>query len=277
MLTPSPSHTITPSAFIFSAEDFMTDDESKENTMRPMDRMCSGMLQSVIVRTALAVMACLTFSGFSEAGVFKDTPADTGLVITRVSVNFDQRALLVEGRNFDTGSTPVVLLGEAVLEVRHYTTNAIAAVLPDGITAGDYLLTVTTGNAVKQTDRYDLTIGAVGPRGQQGETGPAGSQGTQGLQGPAGPQGPQGPSGILAVTVRTAQITIQGPSLREWIVYCNAGEVVTGGGLQIIDDPKLFVWKNIPLSNPAGWHLGVSNYGGATWTITGYAVCVKVQ
>jgi hypothetical protein len=45
------------------------------------------------------------------------------------------------------------------------TPNRIVAVLPAGLTVGDFLLTVTTGNGPNRQATYDLTIGAAGPAG----------------------------------------------------------------------------------------------------------------
>jgi len=50
--------------------------------------------------------------------------------------------------------------------------------------AGDYLLTVSTGNGTSQIDVWDLTIGAVGPAGPQG---PQGIPGIVGLEGQSCP------------------------------------------------------------------------------------------
>ncbi len=91
---------------------------------------------------------------------------------------------------------PRVTLGNSELPVINYSRNLITAALPQGILAGDYLLSVSTGRGSKNNDSYALTIGAVGPTGPQGEQGETGPQGPIGLTGPEGPQGPAGPQGV---------------------------------------------------------------------------------
>ena len=77
--------------------------------------------------------------------------------------------------------------------------------------------------------------------------------------------------------IRTLDFTISPNSLAERTVSCEADEVVTGGGFRITDDPKLFVWKNVPSGNGKGWSIGISNYGTSTRSVTVYAICVKVK
>lgn len=86
---------------------------------------------------------------------------------------------------------------------------------------GDYRLFVSNKDSdtytslSPSTDRYDLTIGAVGPQGPTGvtgaigPTGPAGAHGPAGPQGPAGPTGPTGPQGPTGLTGSTGA---QGPT-----------------------------------------------------------------
>ena len=45
---------------------------------------------------------------------------------------------------------------------------------------GDYLLVVSRGPSTTDTDRFDLTIGAVGPQGPKGDTGDKGEKGDKG-------------------------------------------------------------------------------------------------
>jgi hypothetical protein len=105
---------------------------------------------------------------------------------------------------------------------------SFAAGLP---AAGDYLLVVSRKNSdslddrSENTDRYALTIGAVGPEGPKGEPGPkgdtgatgqpgvagqAGAKGDTGATGPAGAPGPKGDPGPAGPegTGRTINLTI---------------------------------------------------------------------
>ena len=80
-----------------------------------------------------------------------------------------------------------------------------------------------------------------------------------------------------STTVRTSSVTV-GPTTccRTATANCNADEVVTGGGFQRADDPNLELFYSRP--NAAnGWSVSMSNYGGATRTLTVYAVCLKMQ
>jgi len=106
-------------------------------------------------------------------------------------------SITIIGEDFLFGSPLQVTLGEVGLLtiVGTPTDTMIDALLPANLAAGDYLLTVSTGNAQSQNDEYDLTIGAVGPEGPEGPKGDKGDQGPQGPQGPDGPQGIQGPIG----------------------------------------------------------------------------------
>ncbi|MDJ0833939.1 MAG: MopE-related protein [Gammaproteobacteria bacterium] len=115
---------------------------------------------------------------------------------------------------------PEVTLGNNTLQVLNYSSEQITAMLPDGIEAGDYLLTVSAGRGIRNNDSYALTIGAVGQTGPQGEVGPQGPQGEQGAQGIPGPQGPiglpgpqgeQGPQGELGPQGLAGDDGVQGP------------------------------------------------------------------
>jgi Collagen triple helix repeat (20 copies) len=94
--------------------------------------------------------------------------------------------------------------------------------------AGDYLLTVATGNGTSQIDTWDLTIGAVGPVGPQGPQGVPGPTGPQGPQGPAGPAGPQGPQGVPGPTGPQGPAGPKGPTGQVVAGTCPSGQSVTG-------------------------------------------------
>jgi len=80
-----------------------------------------------------------------------------------------------------------------------------------------------------------------------------------------------------SITVRSTQFILSPNSLQQASAPCQANEKVTGGGYQIIDDSKLFVWKNRPAANASAWDFAASNYGPDPRSGTVYAVCIKVE
>ena len=80
-----------------------------------------------------------------------------------------------------------------------------------------------------------------------------------------------------SIQIRTISNNIDPTQLFEGNVPCNEGEVITGGGVKIEDDPKLFVWKNAPSLNRNAWSVSVTNHGTVRRLITAYAVCIKVK
>ena len=106
---------------------------------------------------------------------------DKPVEITRAEVDLNTNQLTITGKHFGA-QTPTVKLEAAKLVVISNSATQIVALLPAGIQAGTYLLTIrrpTKGkvdnNAVCSQDddcqTFDITIGAAGPRG------PAGPQG----------------------------------------------------------------------------------------------------
>ena len=101
-------------------------------------------------------------------------PNQAQLVISEVTVAAPTPELLrIVGQNLDNGPNLTVTLGEfpGALVVVSATASEILAGLPAPLPAGDYLLTVSTGNGMSQRDVYDLTVGAVGPTGPPGPPG----------------------------------------------------------------------------------------------------------
>lgn len=124
------------------------------------------------------------------------------VTITEAFADVSMGEVEIYGNNF--GSSPTVSLGEfGLLNVTLPTDTKVIATLPPGILPGDYLLTVSAGNGVSQTDKYNLTIGAVGPQGAQGATGAQGPTGPAGAKGATGAQGPTGPQGVTGVQGQT--------------------------------------------------------------------------
>jgi hypothetical protein len=167
------------------------------------------MKKLCIVVVALNLIICTPLF----AAKWADTPSGKDCIITEAFVSFDddQGTITIYGQNFNCEDL-TVSLGEYgplddFIECLPHPDNLITVPLPSEITAGDYLLSVKSGNAVLDFDAYQLTIGAVGPEGPQGPQGEQGPQGPQGLpgltgadgatgsQGPAGPQGSQGVPG----------------------------------------------------------------------------------
>ena len=117
---------------------------------------------------------------------------------------------MITGENFDNCAAPEVSLpefGPSSLVVTLSTSTFIVAELPVLITDGDYRLVVTTGRKDRQSDQYDLTIGAIG---SEGITGPAGADGADGAVGPQGMKGDQGVPGIPGMQGDPGDQGIQG-------------------------------------------------------------------
>ena len=199
------------------------------------------------------------------------------LKITSVLVDFENNQILIRGLNFDNGTKPTVALGDSsyILSVCNtcYDRNLIIAEYVDPIADGDYLLTVTTGPIARQTDAYDLTVGAVGsvgPQGPQGEQGPPGPQGEKGDKGDPGPQGIQGPPGPGPEVVYVTQVGVFTAT-----AMCSTGYKVTGGG-----------YVNLSIGFSPSLTGSGPNFGGNGWTvivtslltpaIQAYAVCLRV-
>jgi hypothetical protein len=58
---------------------------------------------------------------------------------------------------------------------------------------------------------------------------------------------------------------------------CDTGELATGGGFRIVDDPSLHVWQNQPASGDTRWSVGVTNYGPVNQPGEVFAVCIKSE
>jgi hypothetical protein len=82
-------------------------------------------------------------------------------------------------------------------------------------------------------------VGLQGPAGPKGDTGATGSQGPQGPQGIQGIQGPAGPDKELQVrSVAGNSVTIPSGQTRTATASCDPDEVVTGGGIRVVDGYK---------------------------------------
>jgi len=132
--------------------------------------------------------------------------------ITKVTVNSSTNTISIFGNDFDAHVAPTVTLGDTNLTVSSFSATEIVAPLPAGMSAGDYLLTVSTGRKDRLTLRFDVAIAAADPPGSQGPAGPAGPQGPAGPPGPAGSTGPQGPAGPAGAQGPAGPAGAQGPT-----------------------------------------------------------------
>ena len=79
-----------------------------------------------------------------------------------VTIGAPNTTLEISGTDFDFGiPLEVTLAGVPATITSSTSTTITATVLTASYPAGDYLLTVSTGNGQSQDDEYDLTIGAV--------------------------------------------------------------------------------------------------------------------
>ena len=158
--------------------------------------------------------------------------------------------------------------------------------------------------------------GAQGPAGPQGEAGDQGSAGEPGAQGPAGPQGeagdqgsagqvgPQGPAGepgiVKTVTRYGPEVTPAVKAANTSYTACNTGEVVSGGGFELLGaispQTSYILQANRPsLSETApeedgeaevtvypapkdgaaanGWAVTIDNGSGPNFSFRSYALC----
>ena len=140
--------------------------------------------------------------------------------IKKVKLDYDKDLIYIYGKNFKEGThDPVLTLGDIPLSYNknEYTDTEIITNFP-AIEAGDYKLTVKTGETRHCRDRQSVKIAhdnkpscpptpcpepcPAGPQGPQGEpgpvgpAGPTGATGPQGLKGDKGDLGPEGPRGL---------------------------------------------------------------------------------
>ncbi len=116
--------------------------------------------------TARSLVGFLAFAMLTFGQV---ATAAAQVVITQVFVDDPlPNQVTIDGSNFDNGPGLDVTLGNfaAPLNIVNAAPNQIIVDLPAGLTAGDYLLSVTTGGGRNRQDGYNLTIGAAaGPVG----------------------------------------------------------------------------------------------------------------
>ena len=223
------------------------------------------------VRTvgAALLVACVTTVAITAASNDDENRRKNHLVVTAAAVDATQTTLFVEGRNFkaDTrvvlGSTP---LGGVTV---NSTGTMVTALLPPGISAGSYLLHVSTTYGESRTAEFEVTMGAVGPRGPRGPEGPHGAIGPMGPQGVPGPVGPMGPAGMgLTFTFGPDAMTgIAGTNGGSDfpMMTCPANQVAVGATARAGDDLDAFLLRCAPITSFA---LGITGIRATTGTVS---------
>lgn len=101
-----------------------------------------------------------------------------------------------------------------------------------------------------------------------------GPQGDKGDKGDTGDAGAQGPAGVLGFYSRSGMSSISAFVCDVLTVNCDAGDDVTGGGLELSTtelDPQI--------SKPdgtTGWTVGVCNTAASARDLTVYALCADL-
>jgi hypothetical protein len=134
--------------------------------------------------------------------------------------------------------------------------------------------------------------GAIGPAGPAGEKGPKGDTGAQGAKGDTGATGAQGEKGDTGATgaqgvpgvVRSYSkyhyFTVAGPATGRSDVYCDSGDIATGGGFDLwpyIDN--VYVTSSVPQSNynGEGWLVNFQNSNAGTIAnVTVIVICADI-
>ena len=129
-----------------------------------------------------------------------DAPAGS-LALHNARLDLVSGNLSIEG-NF-ARLTPLVTLNGTLVTVVTKT-DALLTVAAPPLTPGTYRLVVSDQSDSAVEDRFEWTVGAVGPKGDTGAAGPVGAIGPAGPQGPAGILGPQGPEVPLGPWARRA-------------------------------------------------------------------------
>ncbi|MGB0909698.1 MAG: hypothetical protein ACPGYT_05000 [Nitrospirales bacterium] len=254
---------------------------------------------------SIALIISMTFGASVVTAKPGATPPGDHINITEVSVDTAADTITIIGEELGFGNPLEVTLGAfgPLLIIGVPTDTEIVVGLPPDIQAGDYLLTVSTGNGQSQNDEYDLTIGAVGPQGLQGENGVPGPQGEQGppgqdgqngqdgVQGPPGPQGLPGAdgadssAGVLDVLEIVSQPLTLSQSPEEFRIACPADRVVLSAGIQgLSSDGHLLSLRTDASSTPHEEIIEVSSLleseEGPDLNISpfiGVATCGKIQ
>ena len=171
-----------------------------------MNRPSLKIARTVLAAACLLALAPAAHAQAASRASVESAAADAALV-----------NLTLTGRNFLRLRSPAVFLSghASALPVVSVSDGSLTALLPPGIAAGSYYVTLRDAgnNGIGTEDEFAFTLGAqgvagvqgpqgpqgiagaTGPRGEPGAAGAAGAQGAQGDAGPAGAPGPQGPQG----------------------------------------------------------------------------------
>jgi len=170
--------------------------EMVKNTPYQYIRGLLGMQKS---RSSVAARLSAIFLLSLSVGILASPKNENGtnLVIHSVQINYELQQIIIRGADLLVGGDPIVQIAEnAPLAVYSGTPTELVVDMPhEGIADGDYVLTVITGNGAAQQDKWNLTVGAVGPQGEQGPPGEDGANGQDGEDGQDGPQGLPGLKG----------------------------------------------------------------------------------
>ena len=218
----------------------------------------------------LFIVSSLVLS-LSVTAVPKDANGQN-LVIQSAVVDYEFQQLLIRGfdllpKGYVEGESleTIVQVNEgAPLSIVSGTPNELLLDFStDLFVAGDYLLTVKTGNGLSQQDKWNLTLGAVGPQGEKGEAGPqgeqgirggAGPQGFQGHQGEVGPMGPRGEKGETGEKGSNGHGCSVSQDSNSAIIQCGdeSSAVLAGSGTVFVF-PEGSIWGESPtISIPTG-------------------------
>ena len=143
---------------------------------------------------------------------------------TTINYSVTPNQITISGQSFGA-SAPKVVLNNATLTLISNTNTTIVANMPNGLSPGSYILTVTpknvlipaafevTNGAVGTQGPTGLTgaTGATGPVGPAGATGPAGAAGAKGAAGATGATGPAGPTGAAGPQGLKGDMGTSGP------------------------------------------------------------------
>ena len=154
-----------------------------------MKTLCQLMIFMIV-----SVVSASAFGNQGQNLVIQSAVIDYELQQLRIT-GFD---LLPKGSDKGASLETIVQVNEGIpLNVVAGTPNELLLDFSvENFNAGDYILTVKTGKGPSQQDKWNLTLGAIGPQGDRGDEGPQGERGIQGEKGDRGDAGPQGEQGI---------------------------------------------------------------------------------
>ena len=116
-------------------------------------------LKWIVLQCGIVVLSIIMVFPFALAADKAENPAQ--LKMHYIDVNLGANTIFIDGVNFTKAKgVPVVTLkglNDMVLTIGPYTDTTLQAELPSGFAAGDYLLTVSTGNGATDYDESRLS------------------------------------------------------------------------------------------------------------------------